>query len=174
MKEKLYQQGNQILRFDQTCKHLYFVVNGKVDLEIMDKSGNIHWLESLQQGDIIGQYTVLYGQDLVFRIVAKSNTVRLLTLSSEFFQEYGDKDIIDGLNAAIKRAQEFIDIYGIPNCDFKIYRNQIENFEPDNEGDTYMKVSLQRGCRRFKLLMKLNPYSFNFFQLLIHNSLNKA
>ena len=48
------------------------MVNGKVDLEIIDKTGNIQTLETLEQGDNIGQYTLHYSHDLVFRIVARS------------------------------------------------------------------------------------------------------
>ena len=32
----IYQKGNQILGFEEDCQNIYFIVNGKVDLEIMD------------------------------------------------------------------------------------------------------------------------------------------
>ena len=92
MQEMIYQKGNQILGFEEDCTNIYFIVNGKVDLEIMDQEGNIHVLETLQQGDNIGQYSVLYHSDLVFSIMAKSTSVRLLTLNDKFFLDYGDKN----------------------------------------------------------------------------------
>ena len=56
--------------------------------------------------------------------MAKSTSVRLLTLNDKFFLEYGDKGQIDGLAEAIRLADKTFNEYGIPTCDFKIYRNQ--------------------------------------------------
>jgi len=35
-------------------------------------------------------------------------------------------------------------------------------------------TSAKRGWRRFKMLIKMNKYSYNTFELLIHNAMNKA
>ena len=78
------------------------MVNGAVDLEIMDREGNIQVLETLQQGDMIGQFSMHFGSCLLFRIVAKTLTVRMTSLGKSFFETYGDKNQIEGLNEALK------------------------------------------------------------------------
>lgn len=138
----------------------------------MDQEGNIHVLETLQQGDNIGQYSVLYHSDLVFRIMAKSTSVRLLTLNDKFFLEYGDKGQIDGLAEAIRLADKTFNEYGIPTCDFKIYRNQRK--QEGKLSREQILTTAKRGWRRFKMLIKMNKYSYNTFELLIHNAMNKA
>ena len=50
---------------------------------------------------MIGQYSVLYHTKLVFRVVVKTTTARILTLKDAFFVEYGDKDTIPYLAKAI-------------------------------------------------------------------------
>lgn len=117
----MYQKGQIILDFEQECKRIYFIVNGVVDLEVMGSDGQYHILDTLQQGDFIGQYSVLFYTTLVFRIVAMTTTVRVLTLSDTFFCEYGDKDHIAGLRDAILEAQEHEERYGLPTCDYVKY-----------------------------------------------------
>lgn len=101
MHDLIYQKDQVILDFDEECSKLYFVVNGCVDLEIMSNDGTIKVLDTLEQGDTICQFSVLFHTKIVFRIVAKATSVRILTLSDEFFVEYGDKQTIDGLGKAI-------------------------------------------------------------------------
>jgi len=76
-------------------------VNGKVDLEIIDKTGNIHTLETLEQGDNIGQYTTHYSNDLVFRIIVRSQTARILTLDKKFFDDFAYTWKIEGFKQAL-------------------------------------------------------------------------
>ena len=44
----------------EKCNNLIFIVNGVVDLEVFDKEGNSRLLAQLCQGDLIGQYSVLF------------------------------------------------------------------------------------------------------------------
>ena len=73
---------------------MMFIVNGAVDLEITKRDGSLIELETLQQGDFIGQYAVLFDTNLIFRVVAKTHGVRVLTLTSKFFADNGDTDRI--------------------------------------------------------------------------------
>lgn len=104
--------------FDEECSRIYFIVNGCVDLEIMGKDGSLRILETLEQGDIIGQFSVLFHTKFVFRIVAKTTSVRILTLDDAFFVEYGDKNSIEHLGEAIEMAENFEKKWGLPTCDF--------------------------------------------------------
>lgn len=103
--------------------------------------------------------------------MAKSTSVRLLTLSDKFFLEYGDKGQIEGLAEAIRFADKTFNEFGIPTCDFKIYRNQKKR-TPQSIDE--ILTSAKRGWRRFAMLRKMNKYSYNTFELLIHNAMNKA
>ena len=92
--------------FHQICRKLYFIAYGFVDLEIIDKHGDVHVLDTLEQGDLIGQYSVLYENFLVFRVVAKSTSVKILALDGQkFFMDLGDTDKIAGLKSAIELAE---------------------------------------------------------------------
>ena len=55
---------------------------------MLDEEGDIHMLEELGQGDIIGQYSVLYDTELMFSVIAKTS-VRILTLDQDFFVKFG-------------------------------------------------------------------------------------
>ena len=103
----MYQKDHVILDFDDECSKIFFLVNGCVDLEILGNDGSIKILDTLEQGDIIGQFSVLFHTKLVFRVIAKTTSVRILTLGDDFFVEYGDKDSIDGLSDAIQMAEKF-------------------------------------------------------------------
>jgi len=64
-------------------------VEGIIDLIVFDPQGEEYVLETLQQGDNIGQYSVIFNEGFIFTAVAKSS-VRILTLSSEFFMKKVD------------------------------------------------------------------------------------
>ena len=63
---------------------LMFIVNGFVDIEIEDTDHNPYLLDTLKQGDLVGQYSVLFGQEYEFKMTAKTS-VRVLKLSDHFF-----------------------------------------------------------------------------------------
>lgn len=60
MEEQIYQAGSEIVASGEKCNNLIFIVNGVVDLEVFDKEGNSRLLAQLCQGDLIGQYSVLF------------------------------------------------------------------------------------------------------------------
>lgn len=99
------------------------MVNGAVDIEIVTNDGETRVLETLEQGDIVGQYAVLYHRKSVYRLVAKTNMVRLLTLGDEFFVEYDEKESIPALKEAVKLAEAFEKEWGLPTCDYKKYES---------------------------------------------------
>ena len=53
--------------------------------------------------------------------MARSNILRVLTLSDTFFIDYGDRDHLDGLQEAIYIAEEHIKNHGMPAIDYKTY-----------------------------------------------------
>ena len=68
---------------------------------------------------------MLSGEELEFSVTAKTH-VRVLTLSENFFghfsheQECGDQ-YINGFAEAIDKAQDYIDEFGVPFCDYKTF-----------------------------------------------------
>ncbi len=56
-----------------------FVVQGQVDVLVFDKNGGETVLDSVGQGGIIGQYSVLFDETPIFSAVARTR-VRVLTL----------------------------------------------------------------------------------------------
>ena len=73
---------------------------------------------TLQQGDSFGQYSVLFNEEFSFSVKSKTK-VRLLKLSQDFFID--SKEAISGLDMAIEYAEDLVEEFGIPICDFKVY-----------------------------------------------------
>lgn len=125
LEESIYQPGAEIIQVGDTCSAIMFIVNGLVDVEILDADRNKFLLDTLKQGDSIGQYSVLFGQAFEFNATARTH-VRILTLSENFFGHFsheadsGDKGL-DGFCEAIDRAQAHVDQFDVPVCDFKIF-----------------------------------------------------
>ena len=68
---------------DTPCDSILFVVQGKVQLHMVDEfTGDRYLLDTLQQGDVIGQYSVLFMHPFLFSATAASQ-VRVLRLSKE-------------------------------------------------------------------------------------------
>lgn len=118
MHEKTYNKDTYIYEAGKPCDDIIFIVNGQIDIQVKNISGDKKLLESLLQGSNIFQYAV--HSRLPPFISAKAATcVRVLTLSRQFFQDLGLKgsevaqDIqIDGLEESIVRAQnQLLSIY---------------------------------------------------------------
>ena len=118
MKEEFFDAGTELVAHGEKCPSVMFVVQGKIDLKVIDKSGEKFLLQSLKQGDMLGQYSVLFDEPLLFTAHAVSN-LRILTIDQSFFMEY--KDTINGLEDAIYEAETHVEDYGMPLCDFKLF-----------------------------------------------------
>mmetsp|Transcript_34327 Transcript_34327/g.52595 ORF Transcript_34327/g.52595 Transcript_34327/m.52595 type:complete len:135 (-) Transcript_34327:473-877(-) len=118
LKEEHFEEGTEIIGTGEPCTSLIFVVQGLIELQIFDQDGNKYILDTLKQGDVIGQYSVLFNEGFLFTTVAKTS-VRILSLDQSFFVD--QKDEIDGLEDAIFEAEEFVKEYGIPICDFRVF-----------------------------------------------------
>lgn len=126
MKEVNFQAGQEIASIGKTCQNLIFIVNGLVELEVYDPVGEAISLAKLGQGSLIGQYSVLFKEDLGFSIICRT-AVRVLIIPESFFHDLVSSskqhNRIKGLDDALDRAQSHVDLYGIPVCDFKVYDN---------------------------------------------------
>ena len=130
MVEQLYPKGVDIAVRGQPCQSIIFIINGLVELRVDDMFGNIYSFLELRQGDIVGQYSTIFKEELMFTVKAKTN-VRILTLDYNFFIEKIKKKFsetnfcaIEGLEQAVFRAEELVnraDGYScVPLCDYKI------------------------------------------------------
>ena len=54
MKETIYQPGKEIIKVGDPCSAILFIVNGLLDIEIVDTNLSKHLLDTLKQGDTIG------------------------------------------------------------------------------------------------------------------------
>lgn len=80
MVDQNYIKGAQIYGQDDQCNSIIFIVQGKVDIEMQDEvTGQKYVLDTLTQGDVIGQYSVLYTTELFFTVRAATYT-RVLML----------------------------------------------------------------------------------------------
>jgi len=64
----------------EQCKSIFFIVQGRVQLTTEDKNGVDKHVCYLQQGDSIGQYSILFDEPSNFTAKAVTK-VRLLSLS---------------------------------------------------------------------------------------------
>jgi CRP-like cAMP-binding protein len=88
MEEHVYQGGSEIFTIGDKCTDLIFVVNGVIELELSNENGDTEMLAELIQGDLFGQYAVLFQEELTFSAIAKT-MVRVLTLPAYFFTTFG-------------------------------------------------------------------------------------
>lgn len=79
------------------------MVNGIVDIVFKDVFKNSFVSDTLTQGDLIGQYSVLSSERVYFDVVAKS-PVRVLSLSEQFFATMIDDNKIKGLEDSVNHA----------------------------------------------------------------------
>jgi len=94
MEEEIFEKGAYLTSRDENCKALTFVVDGQI--ELLDGEGeNERVIETLAQGDTIGQFSVLFDERLNFDSRAKT-PMRVLTLSLDFFKD--NYSIIYGLD----------------------------------------------------------------------------
>ena len=77
---------------------IIFIAHGTIEVQMVDKHGEVHVIDTLRRGSIIGQYSVLYNEQSMFTMTAKTG-VRLLTLEKQFFMD--NKEKIDGLEYCI-------------------------------------------------------------------------
>ena len=98
--------------------------------------------------------------------------MRILTLDDTFFVEYGDKNTIDHLGAAIEIAENFEKKWGLPTCDFQMFPVHKLNMEMTARQSLDMKLRLMK--KRLLLLSKLNKYQKNFFELQVNSAMDKA
>ena len=92
-----------------------------------------------------------------------TTTVRVLTLSDQFFIDYGDRDHISGLKDAILDAQFHEEQYGLPTCDYVKYSEYDEN---ETIQDRYKK-KIKEYARKMHVLRLMNKYSFDQFKASI-------
>ena len=59
MVEQTIAQGAEIFHVGDKCTSIVFIVNGLVDVELLDADQNKYLMDTLKQGDCIGQYSVL-------------------------------------------------------------------------------------------------------------------
>ena len=85
--------------------------------------------------------------------------VRILTLPERFFASFtnslsvsnDDHSTIDGLDEALERAQQHVDQFGVPICDFKTYRR--------TEMEQRPKIRFKNAVRRAQVLYTMNKQS---------------
>lgn len=86
MKEEFFETGTEILAAGEDCTAIHFVVQGKIELQIFNSVGEKFVLATLRQGDVLGQYSILFNESHLFTTVAATN-VRLLKIDQDFFLE---------------------------------------------------------------------------------------
>ena len=75
---------------------------------------------------------MLFDQKLVFSARAKT-PVRVLTLDQMFFVKFGllgwtgDQNEITGIDEAVDKAQHFVDKWGVPVCDYKLFHKNTQS-----------------------------------------------
>ena len=60
----------------------------------------------------------MFNEGFLFSAIAKES-VRLLTLNQDFFVEH--KDLIVGLEEAVTKAEDRVEEFGVPACDYQVY-----------------------------------------------------
>ena len=83
MVEEEFEKGDQIFDCDEVCDKIYFITEGKVEIEIHNEKNECITIETLGRGDIIGQYSFIVQETFQVEAVAKRDT-KILTLNNDF------------------------------------------------------------------------------------------
>ena len=158
MEQTIYNPGAEIIKVGDHCHHILFVVNGLVDVQIVDGNQNKTTIDTLKQGDLIGQYSVINGDEFEFAVQARTN-VRVLYLTREFINYFTNEDLvgdrqIEGFMKAISRARTTIQKFGVPICDFKVFdigkcrKCTLKEHSPSHRSRSDLLLALKRASIR--------------------------
>ena len=90
VEQQVHSPGSEIIKIGENCNSILFIVNGLVDIKFIDASQNLINVDTLKQGDSMGQYSVINGNEFEFVAIARTN-VRVLSISSELLHHYSDE-----------------------------------------------------------------------------------
>jgi len=96
--EHFFEAKAEIINEGELCNMIILIAHGTVEVQMTDKHGDVHVIDTLKRGSIIGQYSVFCNEQSIFTMTAKTS-VRLLTLEKQFFID--NKEKIDGLEYCI-------------------------------------------------------------------------
>lgn len=161
MNQEHHQRGSQIAPQDEVCTSIMFIVRGKVELTLIDDISNEALvLDRLQQGDCIGQYSVLFEAPIKFAIRA-STYCSIIRLDWDMLREMmeNNEDLVNQFN----QARDYVDkIGGVPMLDYKKFRAVKATW----------REKLKETVRRAKIITKLNKEHSKTMIQLMRNASN--
>ena len=66
---------------------------------------------------------MLGNERICFDVIAETS-LRVLCLDEQFFAQMIDEEIIKGLDECISSAQKIVNHYGVPYCDYRIFKQK--------------------------------------------------
>ena len=142
MKADFYEEGAELVVNGEVMDSIYFIEKGSVDLFVYDKLNNQHHLETLRQGATMGMYSCHFNKESLFTAVARKKGVKVLTIDQHFFLHY--KSLIDGMDIALYKMEQFVKTHEFPFIDFKAFDHlPLSRVEKE-----------RRAMRRFRVLIK--------------------
>lgn len=146
--------GNYLFKKGFPCDCIYIIIGGEVDI-YMENNGRETYIETLKQSCNIGTYSTIQEEDYSFTCKAKTDCT-LMMLKFETLDKYRNK--YDELNYYLIEYEGFIEDNGSPFCDFLIYRNKKDGFNPHE--------SFVSGVKRAKNILKSFSRKIEFGDLL--------
>ena len=130
----------------------------------MENNGRETFIETLNQSCNIGTYSTLQEEDYNFTCKAKTDCT-LMLLKFETLDKYRNK--YDELNYYLIEYEGFIEDNGAPFCDFLMFRNKKEKFDP--------RKTLKNGIKRAKHILKSFSRKIEFGDILkrVHETIRR-
>lgn len=119
-------EENYLFQAGQPCKDIYIINNGELNIYVHNNTKETY-LESLYTGWSIGAYSSLTQEPFTLSGKAKTD-LTLLKLPFNKMLELREK--FEDLDKVMTEYENYIEEYGLPYCDYKIFRNKETNITP--------------------------------------------
>ena len=150
---KTYEADKTIFKYDETWKWIYLIVDGEVDIILVNKNYK-NYLTTLTQGSNIGMFTTLNQGNHAFSCKAKSNST-LMLLSYKSIEKLRLK--YPDLNNCLFEYETFLEEDDPPYWDFKIFRKRA-SFKP--------RVVFRNAVKRMRAILKNTKQQIEFSSIV--------
>lgn len=111
--------GQKLVQAGQEADHIFLVVDGELDVYITN-NGQETVLDTIYSGCTIGTYSILNSDLHTISVRARYDS-NVMALDFESLTEVRDK--YSELDHYMTEYEDYIATYGLPYCDYKLYRH---------------------------------------------------
>ncbi|CAI2376015.1 unnamed protein product [Moneuplotes crassus] len=135
--------GYQLIKAGTICNEIILICCGKIEVSICNVTGSNSYIDTLSTCSTIGSYSALSAEDHIINAICNTSC-KILILKFEVIEKLREQ--YEELDLNLEKHEDYIEEYGIPYCDFHIYR------ETDDVATPLLKF--QQGILRIIRIIK--------------------